>query len=232
MSPAHIVTKTNAMPKPSPWATAKPPRRAGVVEILSLFAIALAGFAGVAGLIQAYSFRELHFAAHPAEQGTAVTVGWRFFGLPVWQRTLPGIVRVEEKDVAWRADFSPSDPKPTPNVDVLTVFTDRAGQRALTLQHTSLLREVGHMQACLAAAQDEPAGLIFRETERWWSPYPINNLIGLGVGLLLGLTIGLLFLVGAISALRARLDTSYVAQRIPRISESCNLNAYESPGCH
>ncbi len=200
----NTTTRTVTHPRPTPRQPS--PRRATVLELLIFFTISLAGFAGAVGIVQAFSFRDLHFEPRTAEPGAPATVHWRFFGLPVWQRRLPQIVDVKERTITTRGDFDPSDPHPASQVEVLTVFVDKDGHDALILRHTSHLRERFHMRDYLTGHGEPSAGLTVRETERWWASNPIGDLAGGVVGLLLGLAIGVFFIVGFFSALRVRLS--------------------------
>jgi hypothetical protein len=187
------------------WSRNPAPRRATVLELLLFFAVALTGFAGVAGIVAAFSMRDFHFEQRGLERGAALTVEWRFFGTRVWQSRYPRIIDAEARRFVTRGDYSASDPNPAPQVDTPVVLLDAQHRAAFTVRQSSHTNEVKRMHDYLTGVSAAPGGLLVRETERWWASDLVSDLFGCALGLLLGLALGIFSLVGAVTALWVRL---------------------------
>jgi hypothetical protein len=206
-------------PRTLPLQCAKEPRRASILEIMTLLLLALAGWGGAAALLQGFSLREIHLSRRPTEAGASMEVRWLLFGVRVWSEQFPRISDVTEKRLVTRGDYSASDTNPAMQVSVLTVFVDEQKQPAFTAYQSSLVRNVVQMHDYLSRPNGVASELTVSETERWWAANPFTDLAGGAIGLLLSLATGGLFLVGTFSAIRQRLapraDRAYVPRRIP-----------------
>jgi hypothetical protein len=193
-------------PQRRPWVRNRAARPATVMDLLVFFTVALAGYAGAAAIVLAFSLRDLHFEPRTEEPGAPMLVQWRFFGLPVWRRHFSRIVEVEQKNIVTHA-FDPAIPAEGERSHVQVAFLDPQGKPAFIARASSLAREEQRIHRFLTAPGGGDESATVRETSRWWAGNPFENFCGGAVGLLLSLAIGTLFSIGGLSALWVRVTT-------------------------